>query len=77
MAAGRGPARATTSRRTRDEDEKAFAARFRLVHEWRKFLFDDPGLPAALLPADWPGVPAAELFTERGGAPEAGAPTGS
>jgi phenylacetic acid degradation operon negative regulatory protein len=47
----------------RDEDEAAFAARFRLVHEWRKFLFDDPGLPAELLPADWPGTPAAELFT--------------
>jgi phenylacetic acid degradation operon negative regulatory protein len=46
-----------------DEDEAAFAARFRLVHEWRKFLFDDPGLPAELLPRDWPGVPAAELFT--------------
>ena len=46
-----------------DEDEKAFAARFRLVHEWRKFLFDDPGLPARLLPGDWPGVRAAELFT--------------
>jgi len=48
-----------------DEDEKAFAARFRLVHEWRKFLFDDPALPAELLPADWPGVPAAELFTSQ------------
>ena len=46
-----------------DEDEAAFAARFRLVHEWRKFLFDDPGLPADLLPRDWPGGPAAELFT--------------
>jgi phenylacetic acid degradation operon negative regulatory protein len=46
-----------------DEDEASFAARFRLVHEWRKFLFDDPGLPAELLPTDWPGVPAAELFT--------------
>ena len=46
-----------------DDDERAFAARFRLVHEWRKFLFDDPGLPAQLLPDDWPGVPAAELFT--------------
>jgi phenylacetic acid degradation operon negative regulatory protein len=45
------------------EDERAFAARFRLVHEWRKFLFDDPGLPAQLLPRDWPGVRAAELFT--------------
>ncbi len=46
-----------------DEDEAAFAARFRLVHEWRKFLFDDPGLPAELLPRDWPGQAAADLFT--------------
>jgi phenylacetic acid degradation operon negative regulatory protein len=44
------------------EDERAFAARFRLVHEWRKFLFADPGLPAELLPRDWPGVAAAEVF---------------
>jgi phenylacetic acid degradation operon negative regulatory protein len=48
---------------TAEDDETAFAARFRLVHEWRKFLFDDPGLPSQLLPADWPGGPAAELFT--------------
>jgi phenylacetic acid degradation operon negative regulatory protein len=33
------------------------------VHEWRKFLFDDPGLPAQLLPPHWPGIPAAALFT--------------
>jgi phenylacetic acid degradation operon negative regulatory protein len=46
-----------------DDDEQAFAARFRLVHEWRKFLFDDPGLPAELLPEGWPGVEAAEVFT--------------
>jgi phenylacetic acid degradation operon negative regulatory protein len=45
-----------------DPDEAAFAARFHLVHEWRKFLFADPGLPDELLPADWPGRPAAELF---------------
>jgi phenylacetic acid degradation operon negative regulatory protein len=45
-----------------DEDEAAFAARFLLVHEWRKFLFADPGLPDDLLPADWPGREAAELF---------------
>jgi phenylacetic acid degradation operon negative regulatory protein len=50
-----------------DEEEAAYAARFRLVHEWRKFLFDDPGLPAELLPRDWPGVPAAELFTSEAG----------
>ncbi len=45
-----------------DEDEAAFAGRFHLVHEWRKFLFADPGLPEQLLPADWPGRRAAELF---------------
>jgi len=45
-----------------DEDEAAFAARFHLVHEWRKFLFTDPGLPDALLPDDWPGREAATLF---------------
>lgn len=43
-------------------DEAAFAARSRLVHEWRKFLFRDPGLPRQLLPADWPGQRAAEFF---------------
>jgi phenylacetic acid degradation operon negative regulatory protein len=45
-----------------DADEAAFAARFHLVHEWRKFLFADPGLPDALLPPDWPGRDAAVLF---------------
>ncbi|MCW2764647.1 MAG: PaaX domain protein C-terminal domain, partial [Nocardioides sp.] len=45
-----------------DEDEAAFAARFHLVHEWRKFLFRDPGLPDDLLPDDWPGHAAADLF---------------
>jgi phenylacetic acid degradation operon negative regulatory protein len=45
-----------------DPDEAAFAARFHLVHEWRKFLFTDPGLPGELLPADWPGRRAADYF---------------
>ncbi len=44
------------------DDERQFAARSLLVHEWRKFLFTDPTLPAELLPADWPGHAAAELF---------------
>lgn len=43
-------------------DEEAFAIRSRLVHEWRKFLFRDPGLPAALLPDAWPGHTAAAFF---------------
>lgn len=45
-----------------DPDERAFAVRSRLVHEWRKFLFSDPGLPADLLPDGWPGTRAARLF---------------
>ena len=44
------------------DDEAAFAARSRLVHEWRKFLFLDPGLPRPLLPGDWPGDKAADFF---------------
>jgi phenylacetic acid degradation operon negative regulatory protein len=43
-------------------DEVVFAARSRLVHEWRKFLFRDPGLPAELLPERWPGTQATEFF---------------
>jgi phenylacetic acid degradation operon negative regulatory protein len=43
-------------------DEQAYAARFRLVHAWRTFLFSDPQLPPALLPEHWPGVAAAAFF---------------
>ena len=43
-------------------DELAFATRSKLVHEWRKFLFTDPGLPRVLLPDDWPADEAAQLF---------------
>ena len=49
------------------DDEGAFAVRSLLVHEWRKFLFTDPGLPAELLPADWPGEAAARFFSEEAG----------
>jgi len=43
-------------------DEDAFAVRSQLVHEWRKFLFTDPGLPRTLLPDHWPGDTAAAFF---------------
>ncbi len=43
-------------------DEEAYAARFRLVHSFRSFLFRDPQLPAALLPPRWPGATAAAFF---------------
>ncbi len=44
------------------DEEQAFATRSRLVHEWRKFLILDPGLPRELLPGDWPGDRAADYF---------------
>ncbi|MGW6280648.1 PaaX family transcriptional regulator [Kribbella sp. NPDC055071] len=47
---------------TGTSDEQAFAVRSELVHEWRKFLFRDPGLPDELLPDDWAGTRAAEFF---------------
>ncbi len=43
-------------------DAACFAEKIRLVHEYRKFLFVDPGLPAELLPPGWPGGEAARLF---------------
>lgn len=46
----------------RSSDEEAYAARFRLVHAWRGFLFQDPQLPPALLPERWPGTSAATFF---------------
>lgn len=42
--------------------ERVFALRTQLVHEWRKFLFQDPGLPPEVLPQDWPGWAAAAKF---------------
>lgn len=39
-----------------------FVRRFNLIHEFRRFPFFDPNLPAELLPANWHGAEAAELF---------------
>lgn len=36
-----------------------------LVHEWRRFPFLDPLLPAKFLPANWSGSKAAEVFHSR------------
>lgn len=35
--------------------QEAMVARMVLVHEWRRVVLRDPGLPAAILPPDWPG----------------------
>ena len=48
-------------------DEESYAARFRLVHAWRTFLFSDPQLPESLLPPRWPGSSAATFFDRHAG----------
>jgi len=45
-----------------ESGEAVLHAQTRLVHEWRRFPFLDPRLPARLLPANWSGATAAELF---------------
>jgi phenylacetic acid degradation operon negative regulatory protein len=42
--------------------EATFVAQTRLVHEWRRFPFADPGLPERFLPAGWKGVAAGGVF---------------
>lgn len=46
------------------DDERAAIELTGLVHQWRRFPFLDPGLPAELLPDDWPGAAAARRFTD-------------
>jgi phenylacetic acid degradation operon negative regulatory protein len=46
-------------------DHETMLAQTRLVHEWRRFPFLDPRLPAELLPAGWIGDQARELFADR------------
>ena len=55
-----------------DEDESAFAARFRLVHEWRKFLFDDPGLPGGAAAPRLARAGGGRPVHQRGGPAQAG-----
>jgi len=45
--------------------EAMFRAQTQLVHEWRRFPFLDPDLPAGMLPARWPRKRAHDLFGER------------
>ncbi|AFV77002.1 phenylacetic acid-responsive transcriptional repressor [Thermus oshimai JL-2] len=47
-----------------EDPERAFALLTRLVHEMRKALFLDPGLPEALLPEGFPGLEARRAFLE-------------
>lgn len=56
---------ATFARRRPRPGAETFAAQTRLVHEWRRFPFVDPGLPDPLLPRHWPGRLARDVFARR------------
>ena len=47
-----------------DAAPDAFADYVRVLTDWRRLPYADPGLPAALLPADWEGALAAKLFAD-------------
>lgn len=49
-------------RRRAASDREAFADYVRLLTDWRRLPYLDPGLPAELLPANWVGIRAAETF---------------
>ncbi len=46
------------------DDESAFLVRMLLIHDYRRLLLRDPGLPDVLLSADWPGQRARLLCRE-------------
>lgn len=48
-----------------NDDRATFTAQVRLVQEWRRFPFLDPGLPPDLLPAGWSGTRAVMAFQTR------------
>jgi phenylacetic acid degradation operon negative regulatory protein len=41
---------------------EAFADYVRVLTDWRRLPYLDPGLPAELLPRGWAGTQAAEIF---------------
>lgn len=56
-----GPTERALERDGPINDADALVARILLIHEFRRIVLRDPGLPAALLPPDWPGVSARDL----------------
>ncbi|MDN3351600.1 PaaX family transcriptional regulator C-terminal domain-containing protein [Actinomadura sp. DC4] len=44
------------------DDRTAFAGYVRVLTDWRRLPYLDPGLPVELLPEDWIGIRAADLF---------------
>jgi phenylacetic acid degradation operon negative regulatory protein len=54
--------RAHARKRRRRTDREAFADYVRLLTDWRRLPYLDPGLPAELLPPRWIGIRAADTF---------------
>jgi phenylacetic acid degradation operon negative regulatory protein len=50
---------------TPDTPDAVLRAQTLLVHEWRRFPFLDPQLPAELLPTKWSGTTATTLFNDK------------
>jgi phenylacetic acid degradation operon negative regulatory protein len=46
------------------QNEKAFLLRLLLIHDYRRLLLRDPGLPLSLLPEGWPGQSARQVCAE-------------
>ncbi|WP_028925134.1 PaaX family transcriptional regulator [Pseudonocardia acaciae] len=46
----------------RPDERDAFVDYVRVLTDWRRLPYCDPGLPAELLPPDWAGARAADLF---------------
>ncbi|WP_433259976.1 PaaX family transcriptional regulator [Actinosynnema sp. CS-041913] len=57
-----GPALDRRHRRRVVDERAAFADYVRLLTDWRRLPYLDPGLPEELLPPDWIGIRAADLF---------------
>lgn len=49
-------------RRAAAHQREAFADYVRVLTDWRRLPYLDPGIPAELLPPDWVGISAAEVF---------------
>ncbi|MFF2406929.1 PaaX family transcriptional regulator C-terminal domain-containing protein [Streptomyces sp. NPDC058092] len=45
-------------------DREAFTTYIRVLTDWRRLVYLDPGVPRELLPAEWSGAEASELFDE-------------
>ena len=54
--------RAWSRRRPAAHAREAFASYVRVLTDWRRLPYLDPGLPAELLPSRWAGARAAEVF---------------